>query len=322
MASKERVQWILDSGASHHMTPLFSILKEAKRLDNPFYITVPTGNTVLVEKMGNIQIDECIELKNLRHVPEFNCNLISIHKLTRDSDCIVTYHSNWCEIQDRTLKRTIGSGDMRDGVYVFEGISRGVSHAVTHKDITTLWHSRMGHPCFQALQSLSKFLQCSFNSNKVYCCDICHRAKHCRSPFPLSNNKTKEAFDLIHCDLSKSILLPLMMVLIFFLTIMDDYSRGTWVYLMTHKDQTNEILINFCNMTKAQFDRSIKLMRSDNGTEFTNSSLEKFLHEKGIIHESSCVATPQQNGRVERKHRHILNVARALKIHANLLLCF
>lgn len=113
-----------------------------------------------------------------------------------------------------------------------------------------------------------------------------------------------------------------MMVLIFFLTIMDDYSRGTWVYLMTHKDQTNEILINFYNMTKVQFDRRIKLMRSDNGTEFTNSSLHKFLHEKGIIHESSCVATPQQNGRVERKHRHILNVARALKIHANLLLRF
>lgn len=94
MAGKERVQWILDSGASHHMTPLFSILKEARKLDNPFYIIVPTGNTVLVEKMGNIQIDECIELKNLMHVPEFNCNLISIHKLTRDSDCIVTYHSN------------------------------------------------------------------------------------------------------------------------------------------------------------------------------------------------------------------------------------
>lgn len=66
----------------------------------------------------------------------------------------------------------------------------------------------------------------------------------------------------------------------------------------------------------------MKKVRSDNGTEFINSTVQSFFLQEGVIHETSCVETPQQNGRVERKHRHILNVARALRFQANLPLSF
>ncbi|GJU06904.1 ribonuclease H-like domain-containing protein, partial [Tanacetum coccineum] len=55
----------------------------------------------------------------------------------------------------------------------------------------------------------------------------------------------------------------------------------------------------------------IKVFRSDNGTEFVNQSVSKLCSDKGIIHQTSCVYTPQQNGIAERKHRHLLNVARS-----------
>ncbi|KAM2148308.1 hypothetical protein ACFX1Q_004939 [Malus domestica] len=58
---------------------------------------------------------------------------------------------------------------------------------------------------------------------------------------------------------------------------------------------------------------SVQIIRSDNGLEF---KLEQFYALKGIIHQSSCVNTPQQNGVAERKHRHLLNVARALLFQA------
>lgn len=54
------------------------------------------------------------------------------------------------------------------------------------------------------------------------------------------------------------------------------------------------------------------IVRTDNGTEFFNHHLTSLCNQHGIIHQHSCVHTPQQNGRVERKHRHLLVVARAL----------
>ena len=61
-------------------------------------------------------------------------------------------------------------------------------------------------------------------------------------------------------------------------------------------------------------------MQSDNGTEF--NCLKDYFTANGILFQTSCVHTPQQNGRVERKHQHILNVGRALRFHANLPIYF
>jgi IS30 family transposase len=65
-------------------------------------------------------------------------------------------------------------------------------------------------------------------------------------------------------------------------------------------------------MVLAQFQTKIQVFRSDNGKEYFNKALRKYFLEKGIVHQSSCNDTPQQNGIVERKNKHLLEVARAL----------
>ncbi|XP_019085423.1 PREDICTED: uncharacterized protein LOC109126372 [Camelina sativa] len=68
------------------------------------------------------------------------------------------------------------------------------------------------------------------------------------------------------------------------------------------------------------FGMIVKTVCSDNGTAFM--CLSSYFQQQGIVHQTSYVGTPQQNGRVERKHRHILNVARTLLFQASLPIKF
>ncbi|CAL8150564.1 unnamed protein product [Prunus armeniaca] len=84
----------------------------------------------------------------------------------------------------------------------------------------------------------------------------------------------------------------------------------------THQNPAHRPSCNHTVTTTDLWHRRLGHLRADNGGEFL--SLQTFFHEQGVIFQHSCVYTPQQNGVVERKHRHILETARALKLQANL----
>ncbi|GAU49938.1 hypothetical protein TSUD_290950 [Trifolium subterraneum] len=93
------------------------------------------------------------------------------------------------------------------------------------------------------------------------------------------------------------------------------HSRYTWVILMKSKAETRQRVVNLLKMIDTQFSHKVKIVRTDNGLEFM---MHDFYSSKGIIHQTSCVESPQQNGRVKRKHQHLLNIARTLLYQSNL----
>lgn len=127
---------------------------------------------------------------------------------------------------------------------------------------------------------------------------------------------------MIHCDIWGAYSTPSSCGARFFLTIVDDYTRSCWVFLMNHKSETKIHLKQFFALVFTQFGRKIKQVRTDNGYEFFSREINSFLLEHGVLHQHSCVETPQQNGVVERKHRHILDVARALRFQAHIPISF
>ncbi|XP_074299664.1 uncharacterized protein LOC141630814 [Silene latifolia] len=216
---------------------------------------------------------------------------------------------------DRSLKTTIGSGELRDGLCWIRACapSTGI-HQVSALGPRDLWHRHLGHPSDQVVKTIS--FASKFNFNKDWFCDVCHLSKQHRHSFRNNEQRALNIFDLVHCDLWGPYRIPSSCGAKYFLTIVDDFSRATWVYLLLDKTEVTDMFMNFINMVSTQLSKTLKVVQSDNGTEFNRLAGYFFAH--GIKFQKSCVGTPQQNGRVERKHRHILNVARSLLFQANL----
>nr|GEU48023.1 hypothetical protein [Tanacetum cinerariifolium] len=118
--------------------------------------------------------------------------------------------------------------------------------------------------------------------------------------------------NMLHMDLFRPTFVKSLNKKSYCLVITNDYSRFTWVFFLTTKDETSPILKNFITGLKNQLSLKVKVIRSDNGTEFKISDLNQFCDLKGIKREFSIPKTPQQNGIVERKNRTFIKNARTM----------
>ncbi|KAJ0532312.1 putative RNA-directed DNA polymerase [Helianthus annuus] len=166
------------------------------------------------------------------------------------------------------------------------------------------------------------FVNKGFVDIEKHSCETCHRAKQVRAPFPLSEHKSKHVGDLIHLDVWGPYRVTSRDGFKYFLTVVDDYSRVVWCYMLKNKMEVFENIENFYELILTQFKKRVKVFRSDSGTEFINSKMDNFYKSKGILHQTTCAYTPQQNGIVERKHRHLLNLARSLLFQSGVPLSF
>lgn len=281
-------------------------------------VGLPNGKSVNATKEGSIYLSNNLNLKHVLFVPELRCNLISISQLIDDIHCTVQFTSTSCVIQDQS-RALIGTSVRRDGLFYFDA-ENSVSQIAVNAVSSTLdlWHKRMGHPSERVVKLLPPVSDCKGSFNKA--CEVCFRAKHPWDRFNSSKNKASRIFEKVHCDVWGPYRHPSSCDARYFLTIVDDFSRAVWVFLMIDKTEVFCMFMSFVAMINRQSSQTIKIFQSDNGTEF--HCLLDYFNDNGILFQTSCVGTPKQNGRVERKHKYILNIARALRFQANLSIIF
>jgi len=96
------------------------------------------------------------------------------------------------------------------------------------------------------------------------------------------------------------------------MTFTDDFSRKTWIYFLKKKDEAFMWFCTFKALVENMTGKKIKILRTDNGTEYESNEFKDFCREAGIKRETTTAYTPEQNGVAERKNRTIVEAAHAM----------
>lgn len=279
------------------------------------------GSLATVAGSGDIHITPTLILKNILHVPKLSASLVSIQKLTHDLKCYATFFPSYCVFQDQGSGRRIGLAKERSGLYHLESSQRVRSNfslsflSSSNKDAIWLYHLRLGHPSFRVLKLMFPHLFQGLDISEFHC-DVCELAKHTRVSFPISNKRSSHPFHLIHSDIWGPTI-PNISGACWFVSLIDDCTRVTWLVLLKQKSDVSIVIPNFYLMVQNRFGVKIKSFTTDNARDYFNQFLSPYFQSQGIIHDSSCVNTPQQNGIVERKNGHLLNTTEALLFQGN-----
>ncbi|XP_019085460.1 PREDICTED: uncharacterized protein LOC109126393 [Camelina sativa] len=311
--------WIIDTGATSHVCSDLTLFNETTSVSG-VTVMLPNDARVDITHCGTVHLSSSLTLHEVLHVPSFKFNLISISALLRHNQYSAHFYPLFCYIQESIQGLMIGRGYLFHNLYIY-----GRDHQLSASHFSgslkvdgALWHQRLGHPSSDKLKHVPSISSLSTLSSESPC-SICHLAKQKRLPFESSGHRSSAPFDLIHLDIWGPFAVESIDGFKYFLTIVDDYSRVTWVYLLHNKSEVSIKLPQFLKLVETQYKTAVKKMRTDNAPELVFTDL---VNKHGIIHQYSCAYTPQQNSVVERKHQHLLNVARSLLFQSNLPLAY
>nr|GEV17077.1 putative ribonuclease H-like domain-containing protein [Tanacetum cinerariifolium] len=317
---------VIDSGCSRYMTRNMSYLSDFEEL-NGGYVAFrgnPKGGKISKKekiKTGKLDFDDVYFVKELKF------NLFSVSQMC-DKKNSVLFTDTKCLVLSPDFK-------LPDASQVLFRIPRennmynvNLKNIVPSGDLTclfakatinesNLWHRRLGHINFKTINKLVKGNLVRGLPSKVFendnTCVACKKGKQHRA-----SCKTKPVSSIdqplyrLYMDLFGPTFVKSLNKKSYCLVVTDDYSRFTWVFFLATKDETSLILKTFITGLENQLSLKVKVIRSDNGTEFKNHDLNQFCEMKGMKREFNVPRTPQQNGIAERKNKTLIEAARTM----------
>ena len=270
---------------------------------------------------GAISFSKVAYVEGLQH------NLLSISQLC-DKGHQVTFLNNQCQVRDLKTSAIKLIGTREGNVYTIDLGQLSSEETIcflakASEELSWLWHRRLSHLNFKNMSKLaSKDLVAGlpkFNFVKERPCNACQLGKQTRSSFKSKTaNSIDKPLQLLHMDLFGPIPTTSLGGKRYSLVVVDDYTRFTWVFFLTSKDETSSELIKLFRLVMNEKGEKIKAIRSDHGREFDFSEMDQFCTDNGISHNFSAPRTPQQNGIAERKNRTLIEAGRTLLAAAHM----
>ncbi|WVZ24941.1 hypothetical protein V8G54_003485 [Vigna mungo] len=264
LTSADNLSWIVDSGASDHMTGNSSPFSTLNSCNSSATVTIAAGSKSPIKGVGNVKLSEKLTLTQVFYIPDLKCNLMS--KLNKDLKCLTVFESDLCLFQERESGTMIECAKLINGLYHFSA-NKPSHHPHPRESISPFYpcifssnkigdvmllHHRLGHQNFGYLKHLFPNL---FINKKVddFFCEVCQLWKHtCASYIPLPYVASKP-FQKIQCDIWGASEVSSINGARWFLLLVDYHTRLCWVYLMKTKSETISIIKQFHSMVITQF---------------------------------------------------------------------
>lgn len=320
--------WIVDSGATQHMTPHKHAFDSYESISGRNVFMGDNG-VVEVTGKGSIIVETNVEGQRRRivvhdvlHVPKLHANLLSVGKLV-SRGLVVQFNTKGCAVRTREGE-LIATSSMDANLYRLElKVVSGadvscLAHTSANGPLMELWHRRMGHlnaKGVKALQGMANGMDLGKPPKDVvpFACEGCIEGKLARQPFPTDGaERATKVLELVHSDVCGPMKTVSLGGARYFLTFIDDYSRKVWVYVLKCKSEVLPRFKEWKSLVEKQSEHKVKVLRSDNGGEYTGKAFDEFLSKHGIARNTSAPYTPQQNGVAERANRTIVEMARSM----------
>ena len=316
----ERERWMMDSGATHHMSPFKSDFADYA----PCQGAVSLGDKSSVKQIGVGSVifktsqGTQLTLTSVLHIPELKTRFLSTRALVQKGATVLFDHGSFkIAINERCIAR----GYLENNLYWLDATQVTLNAHTRRADVPLhVWHQRMGHMSHMALKTHgpSATSGMDFDSSTAAIPNTCHGCelgKSTRKPFSGSGKKTSRIFEVVHSDLAFPKQTKSIQGSAYFATFIDDHSRQAVVYFLRSKDQFVSALEKYLAWGETQTSQKLKALHSDRGGEYVAGTVIKMLEEKGIERHLTMPGSPQQNRKAERFNRTIMDKAMAM-VHA------
>lgn len=315
--------WLIDSGASDHMSHRRDWFHSFEEFESPVKIKVGNGEEICAYGKGNIEIETFVNsdwipgtMYGVLYVPCLKQNLFSVKVVAKKGvNFSITNCGKHCSFTRNN--NVIATGSDSGNLYKLDArvVKPKECYVVNKVDTLQLWHERL---CHQNKRHVKSFLG-NIGINLVVdndFCEGCAYGKMHKLTFHERMERATEVREVIHTDVCGPMQIESLGKKRYSLIFKDEYSGFRNIYFLREKSEVCEKLELFCGEIKNQFGRDIKELHSDGGKEYMNKRVENLLNSRGIKHSVNIAYTPQQNGVAERDNRIITEAARSM-IYSN-----
>ncbi|KAJ9535118.1 hypothetical protein OSB04_un001804 [Centaurea solstitialis] len=249
-------------------------------------------------------------------IPALKNNIISLGQAT-EAGCDIRMKDNYLTMHDADNCLLMKVQRTPNRLYKIK-LKIGVPiclHSRLSED-TWRWHARLGHINFASMKKTSKNglvkgLPQFDHENQL--CESCLVGKQTRKSFPTTTTyKAKRPLELVHGDLCGPITPATKGQNRYVFTLIDDFSRFMWIYLLKEKSEAFTHFKKFKALAENEIGKSLKVFRSDRGGEFTSLEFNTFCDQNGVKRHLTAPYSPQQNGIVERRNRTLMDMTRSI----------